>query len=708
MLTREVEGAMVKCGAYWTDTVFGPLRLRLLSTEGLAPADERPSTAGFFGHHSLSPHSSHPPRRFPLSAGSQRHHQHHHFQSKRSEIVKRVFELSHTSYPEAKPRRVVHLQYLEWPDMNVPDDPRGVLDLIKQVEEATRESQADGQGNEHHYTKSISLNEVDPKTGVAKHALGNSPVLLHCSAGVGRTGGFIAVDAILDAIRREVRANTRHALPTKADSMIMDVDPKTTDGTGSIPTVPPMMSTGGELGSVISSQRDAIATPRQVNVQTRCRVEGESTKLASGTMQWAKNVRDETGISEVVQRPKFQEEDLSSSSPVSISATGSSSMRMSSERNYYNGSYRYNSSSSLGTSVSGTSSSSKANVRSTNPPQRNISLHSKLPRSVVDRQQLPMDYRTRSISAPSRTMHISLPTSRFPLTHSSFEIAPQSSSSQWNLPLPKMKIEDELGIHTDDDSIPISSNTRGTALNPGGLSSDGEFPSRSQSPSADESSHVHPPAPPRLQHPMPVPTRPLLPTIDHSQPTKSFDYKEPRTLHEDLTPPFLTSFDDPVWEVVQDMREQRMSLCQSLRQYVFVHAAIIEGALMVLDEEKEIADGLIPRNPSLSNSTCSRETIAPHSLSPSSHHHAHHANMNDASSASSVAFTGKRGASPTELLKEDKQGDVMLSKRPSIKKHRSGDVHSADARYHMVPMRVTPSGRHAGGVSAPSSRAMPP
>ena len=29
-----------------------------------------------------------------------------------------------------------------------------------------------------------------------------------------------------------------------------------------------------------------------------------------------------------------------------------------------------------------------------------------------------------------------------------------------------------------------------------------------------------------------------------------------------------------------------MSLCQSLRQYVFVHRAIIEGALMIVDEEK--------------------------------------------------------------------------------------------------------------------------
>jgi tyrosine-protein phosphatase 2/3 len=272
-------------------------------------------------------------------------------------------------------------------------------------------------------------------------------------------------------------------------------------------------------------------------------------------------------------------------------------------------------------------------------------------------------------------------------------------------------------MHTDDGNIPSSSHNSGTAdippaFNPGGLSSDGEPPSRSQSPSADELSHFHPSVPPQL-HPMPVPTLSLLPTMEfplNDQPTKSFDYKEPRTLHEDFAPPLLTSFDNPIWEVVQDMREQRMSLCQSLRQYVFVHAAIIEGALMVVDEEKEIADGLIPRNPSPLHKSYSREVVGSRSSSTSSHRHAHYPYMNDAATISSAASTGKRGASPTELLKEDKQGDVMLSKRPSIKrKHCSGHDHMAeDARYPPVPGRVKSSVLYAGGMSAPSSRAMPP
>ncbi|KAG0706258.1 hypothetical protein DFH29DRAFT_1025005 [Suillus ampliporus] len=41
-------------------------------------------------------------------------------------------------------------------------------------------------------------------------------------------------------------------------------------------------------------------------------------------------------------------------------------------------------------------------------------------------------------------------------------------------------------------------------------------------------------------------------------------------LHQDLSPSPLIAHANPIWTVVQDMREQRMSLCQSLRQCVRV------------------------------------------------------------------------------------------------------------------------------------------
>ena len=151
------------------------------------------------------------------------------------QTIRRVFELTHTGYPDAPPRVVTQLQYLEWPDLDVPRDPRGVLQLIREVEEIVERTRDVGErawgegpllaatrrrrsgeslrGGSPSSTSSSSSSpgplartgsgetkrgatsletpsglvvddEVDAETGIARHALGNAPVLLHCSAGV--------------------------------------------------------------------------------------------------------------------------------------------------------------------------------------------------------------------------------------------------------------------------------------------------------------------------------------------------------------------------------------------------------------------------------------------------------------------------------------------------------------------------------------------
>lgn len=197
------------------------------------------------------------------------------------------------------------------------------------------------------------------------------------------------------------------------------------------------------------------------------------------------------------------------------------------------------------------------------------------------------------------------------------------------------------------------------------------------------------------------------------------DLKEPRRLHDDSTPPLLSMYEDPIRRVVEDMREQRMSLCQSLRQYVFVHRAIIEGALVIVDEEKKRKNSLQESAEAGSSKTqVSRILEAPRATSPVSGMlvepaqasaaegvHTHGIRLGQAFmpsderevsrkrsypefvagntivegvvSPASVASPGrpKRVGSPAELTKEDVDGGVLLTKRPSVKRRqRPSDV----------------------------------
>ncbi|KAK1157226.1 tyrosine-protein phosphatase non-receptor type 11b isoform X1 [Acipenser oxyrinchus oxyrinchus] len=74
---------------------------------------------------------------------------------------------------EEPPRYIWHYQYLSWPDHGVPNEPGGVLSFLDQVNQAQQ---------------SI------PYTG---------PIVVHCSAGIGRTGTIIVIDILVDIISRQ-------------------------------------------------------------------------------------------------------------------------------------------------------------------------------------------------------------------------------------------------------------------------------------------------------------------------------------------------------------------------------------------------------------------------------------------------------------------------------------------------------------------------
>jgi hypothetical protein len=148
----------------------------------------------------------------------------------------------------------------------------------------------------------------------------------------------------------------------------------------------------------------------------------------------------------------------------------------------------------------------------------------------------------------------------------------------------------------------------------------------------------------------------------------------------------LSTLDEPIHRVIEDMREQRMSLCQSLRQYVFVHRAVIEGVLMLIDEERKLYGGKTWKDTDLedlSTFVSARLPTAPTEPATTSESgSAGDAGGSGQESKSSMGVSssqGKRRASPTELPKEDRRGDMRMSKRPSIKRtQRSSDDSSCE------------------------------
>ncbi|KAJ3507779.1 hypothetical protein NMY22_g16824 [Coprinellus aureogranulatus] len=676
MLTREVEGAMVKCGSYWSDHEYGPLRLRLVSTSQTHDKVEPEEPTGFFSAHAAVP--SRPP---VASSSTPRKAQHYH----QGATVRRVFELSHTGYENAKPRKIVHLQYLDWPDMNVPDDARGVLGLIKQVDEAVAE------------VKGEETPMAPGNSGISAQALNKDrPILLHCSAGVGRTGGFIVVDSILDAIRREVREKK---VKSTATTDAMDIVPGQTLSSGHTIHVPVAEHPFSAPMDVDVDESDA---PPLTEVSETSIDFPRDDFARNDTQKWAENVGVETSYGKDLTDGSGAVNGAAISSLDSASPDSRSSSSEGSSIGHHTPSstQEFHPSSSLATSIS-------------SGPQLKLDGVPFFGKTANDHQ------RERTTSAPVPAGVAKPGIKRVP--------------PSLNLGLGQL----QRSAASSTPSFPTTTIQR----HPSGATSLAVNPPLSSSSNTFTFSSVS-------QSPVP----PLM----TSSKLSSYDSaKAPRPLHVEGSPLPLSASKDPIWDIVQDMREQRMSLCQSLRQYVFVHKAIIEGALMILDEEtgsgsngdvfassidvSRVRDRVIPprtapsrfsqptrSSHSRSSSVSSRcfpstspsqrrrkgsssrcQSPSPTESTSSSRHPIPPLMFQQALSMESVSSAasshGKRSASPTELRKEGTQGESYLSKRPSVKRkrelshsggHRGSDTDESLAGSDIVGViQATPSAK---------------
>lgn len=185
MLTAEAEGGQVKSHVYWTPGEYGALKLKQLSERQVSLETKKYST-------SKPASTSRPPlgpRRSTTAniLGERSQDSTKSPSSKPPSAMVRHFTLSHSSFPFQPMREITQIQYSDWPDFGAPASPMELLGLVEQVNKYVRGSASP--------SGVVGPDEAAPA--------GQRPILVHCSAGCGRTGTFCTIDSVIDMLKRQ-------------------------------------------------------------------------------------------------------------------------------------------------------------------------------------------------------------------------------------------------------------------------------------------------------------------------------------------------------------------------------------------------------------------------------------------------------------------------------------------------------------------------
>ena len=134
-------------------------------------------------------------------------------------VVVRTLRLVNTASGSSAPRNIIQLQFPSWPDFGAPAHPAHVLNLV-QLSNAV----SGGLDPAHFQGKFVENQEPTPKN--------SRPILVHCSAGCGRTGTFCTVDTVVDMLRQQQLALAQEKVRHDLDVKMID-ESTTTSAEGS-------------------------------------------------------------------------------------------------------------------------------------------------------------------------------------------------------------------------------------------------------------------------------------------------------------------------------------------------------------------------------------------------------------------------------------------------------------------------------------------
>lgn len=220
MLTATTEGGQLKCHPYWEGREFGPVKLR--------PLSEKKASLDMDRHRSDStatpPNPTNDPGRrranttttFETPTAAQT-------AAESTHVVIRKFAMSHADHPFAPIREITHLHFPGWPDFGTPTRPSHLLALVELANVMQRAAMPVETGSIVESRK-VPGEALPTAWYDAPEAEDSRPMLVHCSAGCGRTGAFCTVDTVIDMLKRRRQvSNNANTTDGEGDVSMTDV-----------------------------------------------------------------------------------------------------------------------------------------------------------------------------------------------------------------------------------------------------------------------------------------------------------------------------------------------------------------------------------------------------------------------------------------------------------------------------------------------------